>query len=529
MSKHIFFKRTCLSILLCASYGAYADCSSSPCSNPSLSQSEVLFGKITQLYPQVFSSPASMQTTVLTNNIANYRMYGNSTGLATYMGGLWYTLDGNWIRFSSLDEGNQLFCNNACWSSSSSTNTNALIYPIVDTAQIKCYDASTEITCPISNATLYGQDAQQTGNQPNYTLSSDGKTVLDNVTKLTWMRGPNTTLTTPVASDKKTYTAAQEWVNTVNSMSYGGFNDWRLPSIKELYSLIKFNGLDVGSYNGTDTSSVTPFIDKTYFNFGYGQTSAGERLIDSQYASSNVYVSTLADTGIPLLFGVNFADGRIKGYGVQMPIDGTYKTFFVQLVRGSSNYGVNSFTDNGNQTVTDATTGLTWSKSDSGTAMTWQEALAWVQTQNAANYLGHNDWRLPNTKELQSVVNYANSPDYNGKPAIDMSFFNTTAIINENGDSDYPYFWTSTSHMGYSGMVSAVYISFGRALGYTTLLNKWVDIHGAGCQRTDPKAGPPFSWADTYTVTKNGITYTGYSFGPQGDALRGKNFVRLVR
>jgi len=65
MSKHIFFKRTCLSILLCASCGAYADYNSSPCSNPSLSQSETLFGKITQSYPQLFSSPTSMQTTVL--------------------------------------------------------------------------------------------------------------------------------------------------------------------------------------------------------------------------------------------------------------------------------------------------------------------------------------------------------------------------------------------------------------------------------------------------------------------------------
>ena len=47
-----------------------------------------------------------------------------------------------------------------------------------------------------------------------------------------------------------------------------------------------------------------------------------------------------------MLFGVNFADGRIKGYGLAMP-GGAAKTFFVHCVRGNTSYGINSFVDNG--------------------------------------------------------------------------------------------------------------------------------------------------------------------------------------
>ena len=155
-----------------------------------------------------------------------------------------------------------------------------------------------------------------------------------------------------------------------------------------------------------------------------------------------------------------------------------------------------------------------------------------MQARNTANYLGHNDWRLPNAKELNSLVDYANAPDFNGRPAIDTAFFTCTPITNENGDADFPYYWSSTTHAGYSTSGSAgdqaAYIPFGRALGWPSSVGRWVDVHGAGCQRADSKIGPPFPYATTHVVTKDGVTYTGYAFGPQGDAVRGLNFVRLV-
>lgn len=410
---------------------------------------------------------------------------------------------------------------------------------IVDTAQTQTFNASTLTSAPAAGAAFYGQDAQISGTVPSYTKSADGKTVYDQVTQLTWMSGPNTTLTAPVYSDRKTSAGLSTWVVSVNAMAYGGYSDWRLPNLKELYSLIQFTGTDASTYTGTDSTVLTPFIDRNYFRFAYGYATAengsstvDERLIDAQYASSDIFVMDPGPNGKTMRFGVNFADGRIKGYDVIAPT-GEAKAFFVQLVRGSVGYASNIFISNTSGTVTDSATGLMWTRDDNANAVTWQEALAWVQTKNAEKYLGYSDWRLPNAKELQSIVNYANAPDYNAKPAIDTTFFNCTAIQNENGQTDYGYYWTSTTHVKYTGVGSsstslgeeAVYIAFGRALGYSSRLGQWIDVHGAGAQRSDPKVGAPFAHATTYTVNST----IGYAFGPQLDAIRGKNMLRLVR
>jgi len=411
-------------------------------------------------------------------------------------------------------------------------STNLGAYVIVDSGQTACYNTNSVITPPLPGQGYYGQDAQFFGNQPCFTLSGDGKTVFDQNTGLTWMRGPNMTLTIPVKADKKTFVEAEAWVGLVNATNYGGFSDWRLPSIKELYSLFDCRGTDPSSYSGTNTSVLTPFIDTNYFLFDYGHTNLGERIIDSQYASSTTFILNPSENGFQKDFGVNFADGRIKGYDLGMP-DGSEKTFFMQLVRGGAGYGYNSFTNNGDGTITDRSTGLMWARTDNGLALLWSNALALVQTKNASGYFGYNDWRLPNIKELQSIISYENAPDYNGLPAIDTNFFVCSQITNEAGALDYPYYWSGSTHVGYSvnntGGGEADYIPFGRALGYSTGLGRWVDVHGAGCQRSDPKVAPPYNYATVYVVTNGGKAYTGYSWGPQGDAIRGLNYVRLVR
>jgi uncharacterized protein DUF1566 len=345
--------------------------------------------------------------------------------------------------------------------------TGSETYKIVDTNQTTYFNNTETITAPENSTdTFYGQDAHFTGNEPSYTPSGDGKTVTDNVTELIWMKGPNSDLTTPVASDKMSISEASAYVIQMNADSYGGYSDWRIPTIKELYSLIIFDGVDVNGYEDDDTSGLIPFIDNSAFNFAYGDTSSNERIIDSQYLSSNMYVYTGSET---LCFGVNFADGRIKGYGTILM--GQDKTFFVQLVRGNTSYGVNSFVDNGDSTVTDSATGLMWTQEDSLVGMNWQEALAWVQEKNTANYLGYSNWRLPDIKELQSIVDYSHSPDYDGKPAIDTTYFNSTAITSENNETDYPWYWSGTTHQSWlvdgSG-AAAAYVSFGRAMGYSS-------------------------------------------------------------
>ena len=371
-------------------------------------------------------------------------------------------------------------------------------YPVVDTGQTECYDSRIEIASPEEGEPFYGQDAQYDGIQPAYQDNGDG-TVTDMNTGLMWQQNPG---------DKTTYAEA---VAAADSFSLAGYDDWRLPTIKELYSLILFSGIDPSVQSG-DASSLVPFIDTDYFDFEYGDTSAGERIIDSQWISRTEYVGTVmgSDSGV---FGVNFADGRIKCYPTDpLPGQSEGKGFFVIYVRGNESYGQNSFTDNGDGTVTDSATGLMWSRDDSGQGMDWEEALAWVEEKNSENYLGYSDWRLPNAKELQSIVDYSRSPDTTSSAAIDPVFY-CTAITNEAGQVDYPSYWTGTTHANMQGGQAAAYISFGRAMGYMN--GEWMDVHGAGAQRSDPKAGNPADYPQ--------------GRGPQGDAIRIYNYVRLVR
>jgi len=386
-------------------------------------------------------------------------------------------------------------------------------FPVVDTAQTTCYDASGSITPPAPGAAFYGQDAQIAGNQPSYTTSGDGLSVTDNVTGLTWQQSPERTADSTIdTNDKITWTAIPAYVASLNATSFGGHNDWRLPSIKELYSLVDFRGTDPSGYSGTDTSGLVPYIDPAYFDFGFGDTGAGERVIDAQYWSSNEYVSTTMG-GDPTVFGFNFADGRIKGYPRDTGPGGSANTMYLRLVRGNTSYGINQFADNGNLTVSDYATGLMWSKNDSGSGMNWQQALAWVQTKNAENHLGFNDWRLPNAKELQTIFDYTRSPATTGTAAIDPVFA-CTSITAENGSSDFPFYWTGTTHATWNGNGGwGVYHCFGTAFGYVG--SSWIDVHGAGAQRSDPKYD-------------DGTDYSS-GHGPQGDCVRIDNFVRLVR
>lgn len=379
-------------------------------------------------------------------------------------------------------------------------------YTIVDTDQELCYDNTATTTAPAAGEAFHGQDAQHAGTAKSYHLSSDGLTVYDEITGLTWMRAPDGNLDGNLESpaDKLTWTEAQAFPATVNALTYGGYDDWRLPNIKELYSLILFSGEDVSpeSPNGG-----VPFIDRDAFEFVYGNTAAGERVIDSQYASSTLYVADTVEG--QLLFGVNFADGRIKGYGLTMPGSNEDKTFFVLCVRGNTYYGLNQFQDNGDGTVTDIATGLMWARDDSGAGLNWEDALAHAE---ASELAGHADWRLPSGKELQSIVDYGRSPGTTGSATIDP-VFSATAITNEAGATDWGFYWTGTTHASAMGGSSAVYVAFGRSLGYMN--GGWVDVHGAGCQRSDPKEGDPADYPE--------------GNGPQGDAIRIFNMVRLVR
>jgi hypothetical protein len=367
----------------------------------------------------------------------------------------------------------------------------------MDTGQDYCYDTRNQpMPCPQPGEALFGQDANYRKAAPAYQDNGDG-TITDLNTGLMWQAA---------LSPKVGW---QEAMDGAASQNTGGYTDWRVPTIKELYSLINFNGVTPTNI----TEGAVPYLDTTYFGFAYGAGSEnpGDRTIDVQFWSSTLYVSTTMD-GSPTAFGVNFADGRIKGYGTDMrnPADARY----VRYVRGESTYGQNAFTDNGDGTISDANSGLMWMQADSGsTGMPWAEALAWCEASTFANY---EDWRLPDAKELQNIVDYSRSPDTTSSATIDP-LFQASVILDEGGSPDYGFYWTSTSHL--DGPDFAVYLAFGEAQGFMDQQNTGtftlLDVHGAGAQRSDPKSGDP---AD-HPVGN----------GPQGDVIRIYNLARCVR
>lgn len=364
-----------------------------------------------------------------------------------------------------------------------STAAAEVTYPIVDTGQTEAYGR------------YAGQDAHYCANPPNYKDHGDG-TVSDLVTGLMWTKTPG---------KKRTYAKA---VEQAAQCCVGGHDDWRLPSIKELYSLIRLDGTDPDPMS-RDTQDLTPFIDAV-FDFEYGDPSKGERIIDSQFATTTKYESTTMG-GNETLFGVNFADGRIKGYPIKSRRGA--KTYYALFVRGNPDYGTNVFKDNGDGTITDAATGLIWMKTDSAKGMDWPDALNFAEEMRFA---GQSDWRLPNAKELQSIIDYTRSPDTTGSAAIDP-VFECTEIKNEGGQSDFAYYWTSSTHVSSRGSDTAVYFAFGRSPGWMGPdgNKKLMDVHGAGSQRSDPKVGD--------------AAHFPYGRGPQGDVIRIDNMVRLVR
>jgi len=365
-----------------------------------------------------------------------------------------------------------------------------LFYKIVDTGVDSVFTDKSIVSELIDTDAFYGQDAHYTGNQPSYTDNGDG-TVTDDVTGLMWQQ---------TMDQKMTY---EEALNYANESTLGGYDDWRIPSIKELFSLIQFTG-----QSGGEVAKIL-YIDTNFFDQPIGNTSIGEREIDAQTWSSTLYVGQTMH-GDDTIFGVNFIDGRIKGYGLQKPRSNTVNKGYFRLVRGNEAYGVNNFVDNGDGTISDLSTGLMWQMDDDGNTRDWEAALDYSETLSLA---GYDDWRLPNIKELQSIADYSKSMQTTGTAAID-DLFNLSEIRDPNGQLNYGFYWSSTTHQdGRSIANSASYVAFGEAQG--KMFGDILDVHGCGAVRSDPKSG-------------DDSNYPSY-FGPQGDVRYVYNYVLSVR
>ncbi len=89
------------------------------------------------------------------------------------------------------------------------------------------------------------------------------------------------------------------------------------------------------------------------------------------------------------------------------------------------------FVNNDDGTVTDNCTGLMWQRATAPGTHTWANALKYCDSLELA---GHDDWRLPNIRELESIVDRGR-----GNPAIDPAFQSSAAANS--------WYWSSTTYV----------------------------------------------------------------------------------
>ena len=203
----------------------------------------------------------------------------------------------------------------------------------------------------------------------------------------------------------------------LNKAKYGGFDDWRVPNKDELRSIF-------------DYSRTDGVIDNSIF----GCCPLGD------YWTKNVY--RLQDYFSWVLYS-GFGSGIAKRQDAQN---------FVICVRGGNNskFGESDpsrFTDNGDGTVTDSATGLMWQK-DSNPRMGPKEAEVFCSNLSIG---GYTDWRLPNIKELNTILNLDVSSSSWLFPQFTVPENEKMLHFSSNGIFENHFAWVTNFTMGYDG------------------------------------------------------------------------------
>jgi hypothetical protein len=203
------------------------------------------------------------------------------------------------------------------------------LWPVPDTGQTTCYNVSGTISCPSPGQPFYGQDANYSINSPAYTKLAAGCTALpDNATTWVMVRAAVTGLvweekhakdsddnyTDPNDADN-TYSwsgdySGHNFISNLNTANYGGFSDWRMPTVKELQSIVDYGRFD-------------PSINPEYFP---------NTAVASGYWSFTEYE---VDSGNA--WYVNFGNGKVNDY------DKTGSSY-VRAVRGGQSAAFDNLT-----------------------------------------------------------------------------------------------------------------------------------------------------------------------------------------
>jgi len=234
-----------------------------------------------------------------------------------------------------------------------------ITFTLPDTGQTICYNNIGQVPCPSLEEPYQGQDAQYQGFQPRYRDRGDN-VVEDLNTGFMWQM-----------DDDGILRSWQEATSYCEAVELGGYSDWQVPTRRELMSIVHYGNAD-------------PAADTNYF---------------PSCRSSGYWSSSTDALRSYLSWTVDFSEGYVLQSNNGTP-------WFVRCVRGTPTESV-EFQDNGDGTVWDPYTGLTWQQADDGQVRDWQEALDYCENLELA---GHADWKTPDVRELASIVDDSRHP-----------------------------------------------------------------------------------------------------------------------
>ncbi len=96
----------------------------------------------------------------------------------------------------------------------------------------------------------------------------------------------------------------------------------------------------------------------------------------------------------------------------------------------------------------------------------------WVAQLNAEKFAGYDDWRIPNVKELQSIEDYGNSG-----PSVAAAFNTNCATyetVRTQSCTQSNHYWSATTGAGYTSLAWNVYFNYGLVGNYDKSYDDYV-------------------------------------------------------
>jgi hypothetical protein len=252
---------------------------------------------------------------------------------------------------------------------------------------------------------------------PRFTVASSGSgtVVTDNLTGLMWTQdgdSPDPTTCTAGSGHTMTWQEALDYVACINTETYLGHSDWRLPNVNELKSLVNYGETD----NAAWLNNASQGFSNVQVNYYWSSTTL------TPPSDTSAWMVHLSDGQVyNALKSATYRVWAVRDEGtgtIALPVTGQTLTFAAGddgILQKGVAWPSPRFLDNGDATMTDKLTNLMWTQDGNapgpagggcttGVTMSSANALAYISCLNTNAYLGHTDWRMPNVNELASLV-----------------------------------------------------------------------------------------------------------------------------